>query len=60
MKKILAMAAVAALAAGESAYAANPFADVFTSDWAYMASSIPATTPSVVWVLMELMSKSRV
>ena len=37
MKKILAMAAVAALAAGASAYAANPFADVPTSDWAYQA-----------------------
>ena len=37
MKKILAMAAVAALAAGASAYAANPFADVSTSDWAYQA-----------------------
>ena len=39
MKKILAMAAVAALAAGASAYAANPFADVSTSDWAYQAVS---------------------
>ena len=37
MKKILAMAAVAALAAGASAYAANPFSDVSTSDWAYKA-----------------------
>ena len=37
MKKILAMAAVAALAAGASAYAANPFSDVSTSDWAYQA-----------------------
>ena len=37
MKKILAMAAVAALAAGASAYAANPFSDVDTSDWAYQA-----------------------
>ncbi len=39
MKKILAMAAVAALAAGASAFAANPFADVSTSDWAYQAVS---------------------
>ncbi len=39
MKKILAMAAVAALAAGVSAYAANPFSDVSTSDWAYQAVS---------------------
>ncbi len=39
MKKIFAMAAVAALAAGASAYAANPFADVSTSDWAYQAVS---------------------
>ena len=37
MKKFLAMAAVAALAAGASAYAANPFSDVSTSDWAYQA-----------------------
>ena len=37
MKKILAMAAVAALAAGASAYAANPFSDVNPSDWAYQA-----------------------
>ena len=37
MKKILAMAAVAALSAGASAYAANPFSDVSTSDWAYQA-----------------------
>ena len=37
MKKILAMAAVAALAAGASVYAANPFSDVSTSDWAYQA-----------------------
>ncbi len=37
MKKILAMAAAAALAAGASAYAANPFSDVSTSDWAYQA-----------------------
>lgn len=39
MKKIFAMAAVAALAAGASAYAANPFADVSTSDWAFQAIS---------------------
>ena len=39
MKKILAMAAVAALAAGASAFAANPFSDVSTSDWAYQAVS---------------------
>ncbi len=39
MKKILAMAAVAALVAGASAYAANPFSDVSTSDWAYQAVS---------------------
>ena len=39
MKKILAMAAVAALAAGASVYAANPFSDVSTSDWAYQAIS---------------------
>ena len=39
MKKILAMAAVAALAAGASAFAANPFSDVSTSDWAYQAIS---------------------
>ena len=39
MKKILAMAAVAALAAGASVYAANPFSDVSTSDWAYQAVS---------------------
>ena len=37
MKKILAIAAVAALTAGVSAYAANPFSDVSTSDWAYQA-----------------------
>ena len=39
MKKILAMAAVAALAVGASAYAANPFSDVSPSDWAYQAVS---------------------
>lgn len=33
------MAAAAALAAGASAYAANPFSDVSTSDWAYQAVS---------------------
>ena len=37
MKKILAIAAAAALTAGVSAYAANPFSDVSTSDWAYQA-----------------------
>ena len=37
MKKILALAAVAALTAGVSAYAANPFSDVNPSDWAYQA-----------------------
>ena len=37
MKKILALAAVAALTAGGSAYAANPFSDVSTDDWAYQA-----------------------
>ena len=39
MKKILALAAVAALTAGVSAYAANPFTDVSTDDWAYQAVS---------------------
>ena len=39
MKKILALAAVAALAGGASVYAANPFSDVSTSDWAYQAVS---------------------
>ena len=39
MKKILAIAAVAALTAGVSAYAANPVSDVSTSDWAYQAVS---------------------
>ncbi len=39
MKKILAMAAAAALACGVSASAANPFSDVSTSDWAYQAVS---------------------
>ena len=33
MKKILALAAVAALTAGVSAYAANPFSDVTPDDW---------------------------
>ena len=37
MKKILALVAVAALTAGVSAYAANPFSDVTPSDWAYQA-----------------------
>ncbi len=39
MKKILALAAVAALAGGVSVWAANPFSDVSTSDWAYQAVS---------------------
>ena len=39
MKKILALAAVAALIAGVSAYAANPFSDVTADDWAYQAVS---------------------
>ena len=39
MKKILAIAAVAALTTGVSAYAANPFSDVSTDDWAYQAVS---------------------
>ena len=39
MKKILAVAAVAALIAGVSAYAANPFSDVSPDDWAYQAVS---------------------
>ena len=38
-EKILAIAAVAALTAGVSAYAANPFSDVSTDDWAYQAVS---------------------
>lgn len=37
MKKVLAMAAAAALTCGVSAFAANPFSDVSTSDWAYQA-----------------------
>lgn len=37
MKKILALAAAAALAGGLSAMAANPFTDVTTDDWAYQA-----------------------
>ena len=37
MKKILALAAMAALTAGVSAYAANPFSDVTPNDWAYQA-----------------------
>ncbi len=37
MKKMLAMAAAAALAAGASVSAANPFSDVNPSDWAYQA-----------------------
>ena len=39
MKKILAIAAVAALTAGVSAYAANPFSDVTPDNWAYQAVS---------------------
>ena len=39
MKKILALAAVAALTAGVSAYAANPFSDVTPDDWAFQAVS---------------------
>ena len=39
MKKILALAAMAALTAGVSAYAANPFSDVTPDDWAYQAVS---------------------
>ena len=39
MKKVLALAAVAALTAGVSAYAANPFSDVTADDWAYQAVS---------------------
>ena len=39
MKKILAIAAVAALTAGVSAYTANPFSDVSPDDWAYQAVS---------------------
>ena len=37
MKKIFALAAVAALTAGVSVYAANPFSDVSTDHWAYQA-----------------------
>ena len=37
MKKMLAMAAAAALAAGASVSAANPFSDVNPSEWAYQA-----------------------
>lgn len=39
MKKIMVLAAAAALAAGASAYGANPFSDVSTDDWAYQAVS---------------------
>lgn len=39
MKKIMALAAAAALTAGVSALAANPFSDVSTDDWAYQAVS---------------------
>uniref|UniRef100_UPI003AAE4954 S-layer homology domain-containing protein n=1 Tax=Dialister hominis TaxID=2582419 RepID=UPI003AAE4954 len=37
MKKIFALAAMAALTAGVSAYAANLFSDVTPNDWAYQA-----------------------
>ena len=47
MKKILAIAAVAALTAGVSAYAANPFSDVSPDDWAYQAVS-DLSDPGVV------------
>lgn len=39
MKKIMILAAAAALTAGVSALAANPFSDVSTDDWAYQAVS---------------------
>ena len=39
MKKILALAAAAALTTGVSAYAANPVSDVTADDWAYQAVS---------------------
>ena len=39
MKKIMVLAAAAALTAGVSALAANPFSDVSTDDWAYQAVS---------------------
>ena len=39
MKKILALAVTAVLTTGVSAYAANPFSDVSTDDWAYQAVS---------------------
>ena len=39
MKKILAIAAAAALTASVSAYAANPFSDVSPDNWAYQAVS---------------------
>ena len=39
MKKILALAAAAALAGGVSVLAANPFSDVTPDDWAYQAVS---------------------
>lgn len=39
MKKIMALAAAAALTADVSALAANPFSDVSTDDWAYQAVS---------------------
>ncbi len=37
MKKVLAVAAAAALTCGVSAFAANPFSDVSPDDWAYQA-----------------------
>lgn len=37
MKKVMIIAAAAALTCGASAFAANPFSDVSTSDWAYQA-----------------------
>ena len=39
MKKIMVLAAAAALTAGVSVLAANPFSDVSTDDWAYQAVS---------------------
>lgn len=39
MKKIMALAAAAALTVGVSALAANPFSDVSIDDWAYQAVS---------------------
>lgn len=39
MKKIIAMAAAAALVCGAASFAANPFSDVSPDDWAYQAVS---------------------